>query len=312
VTAFPAVALPSTRAQIVEWVTSEAMAALLAAFGHVPAGAGDPAALLDDLDRFTADRWNYRKDRERNEAETETFPPATDALIRAATAALGLAGRLAPAARDYDHLLVLGGNVRTMLARSELAAALVRGGVRTGTVAGLGSLRPLAGQEEIAREAGLRPCRTEGDAMHEALRRVFPVESAPITRAGTRAGAAWWLRSHPDATPPLHVLAAPFTQAGERADTADTYTGWAELVCPDPDGARLLVVTTDLFVPYQHCEAVRLLGLPYGCSVDTVGFPTAANPWVRPARTSDILQEVRAAIRSMGRLLRAVTSGRPR
>ena len=309
-TAFEAVPLPSTgadiAAQITAWAASPAMTALLAEFGHVPPGGGDAGALLDDLDRFSAARWDYRKGLERHQAQAETFPPATDALIHAAAAGLGLADRAVPAARDYDHVLVLGGGVRTMLARSDLAAALVHGGVRAGAIAGLGSLRPLTGQDEIARSAGLAPCPTEGDAVHEALRRAFGLRTPAVTREGVLGAEPWWLRSHPDATPPVHVLAAASTRPGQRANTADTYTGWAELVAPDPSGARLLLVTTDMFVPFQHCDAVRLLGLRHGCSVETVGFATAANPWVPAARTFEILQEVRSAIRSMQGLLQAL------
>jgi hypothetical protein len=40
--------------------------------------------------------------------------------------------------------------------------------------------------------------------------------------------------------------------------------------------------------------------------VETVGFATAANPWVPAARTFEILQEVRSAIRSMQGLLQAL------
>ncbi len=311
--AFPAVPLPATgadiAAQIAAWAGSPAMTALLAEFGHLPPATGDAGALLDDLDRFSAARWDYRRGLERHQAVAETFPPATDALIHAAAAALGLADRMRPASGEYDHVLVLGGGVRTMLARSDLAAALVHGGVRTGTVAGLGSLRPLTGQEEIARQAGLAACPTEGDAVHEALRRAFALGPPTVTDAGALGpdpGQAWWLRSHPDATPPVHVLAAPSTRPGQRANTADTYTGWADLVVADPAGARLLLVTTDMFVPFQHCDAVRLLGLRHGCAVDTVGFPTAANPWLPPARTYEILQEIRSAIRSMRGLYEAL------
>jgi hypothetical protein len=67
----------------------------------------------------------------------------------------------------------------------------------------------------------------------------------------------------------------------------------------------VLVVTTDLFVPFQHCDAVRLLGLPYGCAVETVGFDTSTT-----VRTFELLQEVRSAIRSMRALADAVKGTR--
>lgn len=307
-TAFAEVPLPRTGAGIDAWARSEAMTALLAEFGERPPD-GEPGAVLAALDRFSEQRWDYRKGLERHQAVAEAFPAATDEVIHAAAAALGLAGRRLPPGREYDHVLVLGGGVRTMLARSEHAATVLNDGVRAGTIAGLGSTRPLSGQEEIARQAGLRPCPTEGDAVDEALRRAFRLGEPGDRRSGALGpdpGQAWWLRSYPDASPPVHVLAAPSTRPGQRANTADTYTGWAQLVQPDPAGARLLLVTTDLFVPFQHADAVRLLGVPYGCSIDTVGFPTADNAWVPAARTFEILQEVRSAIRSVRALYEAL------
>jgi hypothetical protein len=63
------------------------------------------------------------------------------------------------------------------------------------------------------------------------------------------------------------------------------------------------MVTAPIYVPFQHCDALRTLALPYGCGIDTVGVdPTA--PWLRafpePAPTPGRhLQEIRSAIRSL-------------
>ena len=106
--------------------------------------------------------------------------------------------------------------------------------------------------------------------------------------------------------PTVHVLAAPSTRPGQRANTADTLTGWANLVRLPAAGTRILMVTTDIFVPFQHCDAVRLLGLRYGCEVETVGFDSTANRWVPPPSTAAVLQEVRSAIRSVQALHQAI------
>lgn len=276
------------------WLTSPAMTALLDAFGFAPLPRAPLADSLAAAGRCS-ERWDYRKGRERHEAVPETFPPALDDLIRATTRALGLVGRQEPPAATYDHVLVLGGGVRTMLARATLAADLIRSGLLAATVAGLGSMRPLEGEEETTRRFGLRPCPTEGDAVHEALRATFRLNGP----SAGRSGSDWWVRSYPESAPQVHVLAAPSTRPGIRANTADTLTGWARLVAPHVEGARLLLVTTDMYVPFQHCDAVRVLGLGFGCAIDTVGFSTASNPYVAPARTFEVLQEVRSAIHAM-------------
>jgi hypothetical protein len=56
------------------------------------------------------------------------------------------------------------------------------------------------------------------------------------------------------------------------------------------------VVTTDLFVPFQHCAAVRVLGLSFGCIVDTIGFDRARSPYEPPPRATELLQEIRSTI----------------
>ncbi|WP_431932042.1 hypothetical protein [Micromonospora sp. RP3T] len=302
---------PPDRAGIAEgiasWVDSPAMAALLAEFGGGPRPVGPLGDRLDALEEFSA-RWDHRKGRlERHQVVGESFAADTDARIRSAARSLGLAGRATPRGRSFDHVLVLGGGVRTMMARAHLAATILRRGVRAGSVAGLGSLRPIPEQNVVAAGLGLGAVATEGDAVDEALRHAFGAAPATERRSGTTgAGQPWWVRSHRDVAPPVHVLAAPSTRPGERANTADTLVGWAELVRPASVGARLLVVTTDIFVPFQHCDAVRLLGLRYGCAVETVGFDSGDDPWVPPPATSAILQEVRSAIRSMRVLYQAV------
>ncbi|MEU5914594.1 hypothetical protein [Micromonospora sp. NPDC047527] len=294
--------------RIASWIDSPAMTALLAEFGGGPRLAGSVADRLRALEEFSATCWDYRKGQlERHQAVGESFAPPTDARIRAAARSLGLAGRVMPRNRRFDHVLVLGGGVRTMMARAHLAATILRQGVYASSVAGLGSLRPIPEQNVIAGRLGLGHVATEGDAVDEALRNAFGAAPATDERSGTtQSGQAWWVRSHVDVQPSVHVLAAPSTRPGQRANTADTLIGWAELLGPVPVGARLLLVTTDIFVPFQHCDAVRLLGLRYGCDVETVGFDSGANPWVPPAPTSAILQEVRSAIRSMQALYEAL------
>jgi len=295
---FAPVPLPAADATaIAAWVHSPALGALLEAFGAPALPPSLPAA-LETLDEFSARRWDYRGGRERDQARQETFTPELDALIRDAATALGLLGRQTPAASSYDQLLVLGGGVRTMAARASFAASLE---ASVGGVAGLGSTRPLP-EDGAAQELGLRDCPTEGDAVDEGLRRAYGLHGPPSEHAGD----GWWLRSYLDAQVPVHVLAAPSRRLGQRADTADTLLGWADVVVQEPRGARLLVVTTDLYVPFQHADTVRVLGLGYGCTIDTVGFDSAASPVTPTPRTDALLQAIRSAICALCALHRAL------
>jgi len=290
------------------WVASPALADLVRAFGGRPPSGPLPGA-LDELERFSARVWDYRRGGERGVAGWPEFPDPTDRLVRAAAAALGLTGRQLPPGDGYDQVLVLGGGVRTSLARAELAGRLLAGLAGAPPVAGLGSLRPLSGREkEAGEQLGQPGLACEADAVQAALQRVFPPVQPGPDRAGvSERGEPWRVRGYRAAGREVHVLAAPPSRPGRRADTADTLVGWAELVARPAAGDRLLLVTTDLFVPFQHCDAVRLLGLRHGCGVDSVGFDTTVAGWVGRSPTGYILQEVRSAIRSMQALVRAVS-----
>jgi hypothetical protein len=85
-----------------------------------------------------------------------------------------------------------------------------------------------------------------------------------------------------------------------RPDTSDTFALWARCSAPQP-GQRLLVVTTQVFVPFQTFDGIRRLYLPYGVDVDTVGF--GAEWGDRPQTAEYLLQETLSAIRSARRLL---------
>jgi len=311
-TQFPIVRLPAWPAggatpealahDIAQWIDSAAMAALVRAFGgDLPAG--DVDARLAYLEDFSM-VWDSRAGGERIDARYIERDDATRKLIEATAPALGLAGRQRPALDHYDHVLVLGGGRITGRARAHFAAELLSSGTSAGTVTGLGSLRELParpgqqGDPEIA---------TEGDAMLAAVRQAFPPAGEITTRAGTTAdGNGWWVKSYVSDGRPVSVVAAPPTRPGQRANTPDTLTGWAELVTRPAATDRVLLVTTDLYVPFQHAEAIRVLGLPHRCGIDTVGFDTRSfGAWPNgPSHPGELLQELRSAIRSLHNLHR--------
>lgn len=288
---------------ISDWVGSEALTALVDAFdGRIPPA--DTATQLAYLDDFSL-VWDGRAGGERLTARYTAHDNRTRELVDAAAPALGLAGRQRPATENYDHVLVLGGGLVTGRARARFAADLLAGGVAAATVTGLGSLRALpatAGNQEMGPGE-----HTEGDAMLVAVREAFPPEGAVAERQGVTADDnRWWVRTYPTGGPTVSVLAAPPTRPGQRANTADTLLGWADLVTRPRPTDRVLVVTTDLYVPFQHADAITVLGLTHRCGVETVGFSTRdASVWPKgPAKTGELLQELRSAIRSLRRLER--------
>ncbi|WP_327010867.1 hypothetical protein OHA72_28540 [Dactylosporangium sp. NBC_01737] len=299
---------PTTvRSAIDRWVRSDAVAGLVRCFGGTaPSGTADEA--LAQLVAFSA-AWDYRGGAlERGEIQVLEYSQEIGEIVNAAVLALGLSGRERPSSTRYDHVLVLGGGARSALARPDFAARLLRGGVEAPAVSALSSLRKLEDPEiGLAASFGMPGIAFEADTMAAGMVRAFAADAAPVRREGaTGEGEPWWTLTYTASGRTLSVIAAASTTPGRRANTADTLTGWAELVHTPAGTDRLLVVTTDLFVPFQHADSVRLLGLRYGCGVETVGLATDDyTRWLRPNTHTALLQEVRSSILAMNRLAEA-------
>lgn len=313
-TSFPAVPLPfwpaggvspeALTADIRSWVESPALAALVSTFdGELPAGG--VADQLAHLEKFSA-VWDSRGGGERFEARYRQYTVETEGLIRAAAEALGLAGRQRPRLSRYDHVVVLGGGRVTGRARARYAAQLLETGVSAGPVVGLGSLRTLPPAASTV-DPGSAADLTEGEAMLRGLHEAFPPAGPVEQRSGTTAeGNDWWVRGYPSGDRTVSVVAAPARRPGQRANTADTLHGWIDLVHRPAASETVLLVTTDLYVPFQHADAITTLGLELRCGIETVGFDTRSYEfWPSgPARPGELLQEIRSAIFSLHRLLR--------
>ena len=232
----------------------------------------------------------------------------------AGSAALGLVRPVAPARPAYAHLVVLGGLAHACLRRVAYAAHLLRAGLAvTGEVAVLGSFRPLSPAElRTLADAGVPAAtpRSTPSTRRSGWRSGWP---SRVDSDGADAGHphhCWSSRTYrPAGLPPVRVLAAPSSEPDRRrAHTADTQRFWAEHVRLSP-GDAVLTVTAPLYVPFQHCDALRTLAVPYGCGIETVGVDPAVadlarlpEPTLTPGR---YLQEIRSALRSM-RALHAV------
>ncbi|MFC4017616.1 hypothetical protein ACFOW4_06625 [Micromonospora sp. GCM10011542] len=314
VPAGPDVALPDGAgptaalvAGIAGWIGADPLRRLVARFGGTWPNA-DLADTLWFLDEFSARHWDFRGGRERPDAREPDLDPGTAELVRAAATALGLVRPVPPTRPAYAHLVVLGGLAHACLRRVAYAAHLLRAGLRvTGEVAVLGSFRPLSDLEHrTLAEADVPGCVTEVDALDAAVRLAFGV-TAPSQEDGVDGGHphhSWSSRTYlPAGLPRVRVLAAPSSEPQRRrAHTADTQRFWAghvRLAPIDP----VLLVTAPIYVPFQHCDALRTLAVPYGCGIETVGVDATLEdlarlpePTLSPGR---YLQEIRSAIRSM-------------
>lgn len=300
------------RADIEDWLAAEPLAALVAEFGGDPAGHAAPEVPLRErlaaLDRFT-ERWDTRQGRERHLAAELDLTPAQQDLVVDAANALGLRGD-PPRHRHYEHMLMLGGLVRACVARPSYAAHLIREGeITADEVTTLGGHRPFSGGEfEQADQLGWGALTEEYEALDAGTRRAFELGD-PEREEGERfddVGGTWGVKHYRTRDGlPVRVVAAPSSEPGtRRANTADSYTFFAEHVAKLKPGERLLLISTAIYVLPQHVAALRILALPYGVDVDTVGGKPTNRPKLPLSHYSatKYLLEVRSTVRALALL----------
>jgi hypothetical protein len=321
---FDAVPLPSfqpdqlwdrqVEAGLRAWVCSPPLQRLADASGWSWPACHETGELVAQLAALSSD-WDFRG---RTERHLLRVMPAEvngrildEELVFAATEALGLVRAAAIPAVHFTHLAVLSGQVAACVNRTGHAASLLSGGLRADSVVVLGAHRELVGREpERARELGLGSLFDEADAVVAATQQAFGLgdpeksqESGPHlpgwdeSLRGASARYSW------EST---EVVIAPSSEpARRRANTADQLQYWAERAGIGRQG-RVLLLTTQIYVPFQQFTALLLLGLERGCSVHCCGvdMTTAVVP-IKEFRGHEYLQEVRSALLAAGALLTA-------
>lgn len=289
------------RREIQEWAGSEALRSLVMEWGVEPPARGDLLQMLRWLDRFSAQQWDFRQGAERNLAAEPTLTPKQEHAATAAASALGLAAARPPEGKAYDHVLVLGGLLRACIVRPRYAAALVEDGLEVGDITGLCGFRPLRGDEIEMAQRFVPGVKDEFDAMVVGMQEAFDVPgplTSPVSSGGR--GNSDWCVARLSSSPTINVIAAPSSDpVNRRANTSDTYDWWARRNEPLKE-ARILLITTPIYVPYQGAGAIRVLGVGHGASVETVGVPeTYSNLGSGSQRFGphNYLQELRSAIR---------------
>jgi hypothetical protein len=300
-----------------EWVHSRPIHDLLKEFGGA-FPTGRHADSLRYLEEFSAEHWDFRKGRERHQSEHREFDPGTKRLVHAAAFALGLVGDTVPSHHEYRHVLILGGKMPTCMKRAEYALELLSSYMAEAPeISGLGSFRRTDDGERAASPVQLADgLDFEVDAMEAAMVHAFTLRGTPFEESKgdpyTEPNRSWKIRTYSRVDGlsartegrQANVVAADASNPQAlRANTADTCRFWADRVAVLEPGDRVLVVTTAIFVPFQHCDAVATLGLPYQCEIDTVGIDLEGPEFrTEETATGKYLQEIRSAIVSMLRL----------
>lgn len=284
------------------------------------------------LEQWAVPRFNFRDGAvylERNQASAGNIDAAVGDVVLDTADALGLRRSTRPHYLQYDHTLVLGGGWRSPLRRSRYAALWRDEGTDLGSLWFLGSPRfLLTDPPERDRTDSYAPGAVdEYDLMVAGATSEFGLSASDAVllcgcSSMDRMCPAW---PHADSvaagqTPPhythersLILLDADARAAGAvlsartgrpplRPDTTDTLALWARQAAPRP-GMRVLVVTTQVFVPFQTFDSLKRLYLVHGVDVDVIGYAAEWGGGDRPDTPEYLLQETLSAIRSARRLL---------
>jgi len=298
------------------WVSSPPIRTLATASGWEWPRSEDTGELLDRLASLSGD-WDFRsrdggveRDLIGAQAAEVNGRVIPEELIVSAAEALGLVTATPVPGERFSALVVLSGLVRACVNRTKHAADLVREGVHADSVVVLGGHRKLSdGEREQAARLGFGEQFDEADVVLVAARQAFGLgEPFQAKESGQRPGAwddgLWSAWAH-YAWPGVQVLIAPSGAPDRRVNTVDQLRYWASENGIGRDD-RVLLLTTQIYVPYQQFGALQVLGLERGCSVYCCGVDPA-NSCLPAASFSgrSYLQEIRSALRAAAQLLAA-------
>jgi hypothetical protein len=299
-----------------DWASSAPVRALAEASGWEWPSCSDTGELLRRLAGLSAD-WDFRGRGggvERNfigaEAAVVNGREIPEELITSAAWALGLVSATPVPADRFTSLVVLSGLVRACVNRTRRAWELLRGGVRADSVSVLGGHRELRGDELVlAKEQGFGEPFDEADVVLAATRRAFGLGEPGRSEASGPSRSDWdnelWSAEARYRWPGVEVLIVPSGEPGKRVNTEGQLRYWAsrhEIGRED----RILLLTTQIYVPFQQMVGLRVLGIERGCAVHCCGVDAEGSFLPRASFSGrSYLQEIRSALSAASGLMAA-------
>jgi hypothetical protein len=186
---------------------------------------------------------------------------------------------------------------------------MLTSGVEAAAITALGAYRGLSVDEATVASALGIDVSNELQAMLEGMRRAFSLQGEAVDENPNSLGTNldWQIVRFPsDAR--ISVVVAPSENPKRRANTADTLRWWTTQHGSVKD-ARVLVVTSPIYLPYQGSGVIEVLGLRCGAAVvEVVGISQAdgdLGTLTQTFRADHYLQEVRSGIVGLSSLLKA-------
>jgi hypothetical protein len=242
-----------------------------------------------ELSAWSAATLDTRAGRERHHAPRVAWDDTMVGHILDAAEPLGLA-RTAPATHEaYDITMLLGGTATGNRLRTELAKQLATSGVDLGLLVIVAADRPLADLERH-REAVADDQMLESENALANVQRAFGV-MRPSASSGSPDARDRTMRLGPKK---VRLLIAPPGGDRARANTVDAIRFAVARLAPI-ERARMLLVTSAIYAPYQFFVASPIL-LEAGASlIELIGTATAFDV-DRRALAQRVGQEIHAAI----------------
>jgi hypothetical protein len=314
------------REQIDDWIHSPALADLLQIYGHSVPQNTSLEQKLEWLEQFSS-RWDFRgRSRAGSTPESQDsnggarwligksgLDPAAERQVHESMRRLGLVDTRPPRHDSFDWMVVIGGARLSNLLRTRHAAELVtKAGIRAEHVVLSAAARLVMDSERDASDLYAAGAASEFDQMCSAASSVLGLNHAgggekksSAHHADYKANWKVWTfeRDRSILEAPVTLLEAPSPDPGRRrANSADTLRFFASSL-DVAAGARCLLVTSQIYVPYQYLEAVRALAIPYGLELEIVGFPPHWQRHIQGLQTTaNYLQELRSTIQAAVRL----------
>ena len=309
--------------EIIRWITSPELTKIVEAFGgNIPSGIThiELARWLLDF----SDVWDYRrrqqeaKDTKTGEAarwliNNDTVTEEQERVVFENIVKLGLREPSDPILKQYDYIVALGGARMSCLFRPQFSCDILRRkGYSPKAVVMLSGMRPISDSERTATDTYAPGAETEFDLINAGAEKVFELEKEYMEERyhNPNPNCSWAIRRYGSGQYPYPVISVsgPSSQPEvRRANSADTFRFFAQKQQISPE-SRVLLVTSQIYVPYQQLEAIRTWAIPNNVYVETVGFPPAWNDTKQQGMmtSANYLQEIRSTIQAVNRYLDSI------
>jgi hypothetical protein len=312
-------AITEVKTNIIGWIDSKIFQETIQAFGWKDRPDQDLKKRIDNLVALS-DEWDFRNKTAKIEsvgASRESTRWTTHAQLLSSRQ-IKLAGKVAkefklscastPSSDEYQAILVLGGARLSCLLRTKWAKEILSNKTSAQDTVLLGSERKVTDSERDATNTYAPEAKTEFDLFIAAAHTVFEInlESYKQHRhEDINPNLSWKINNyHSHEQRNILIMSAPSSDPNNRrANSVDTYKFYINHYKLKPH-ARLLFVTSPIYVPYQQLEAIRVLTIPLGIQVETIGFPPGWSADLQGMQgPQHYLQEMRSFLQSAQRFL---------